>query len=180
MDVVRKAITSMRGRIRITTEIGVGTKFRIELPLTLAIIDGTVVACGDETYILPTSTIAGSIRLEEGALLRPTGNGEILRHKEATYPFLRLSSLLDVPNGGRAPNSSYALIVKAAATTFALMVDDVVDQQQIIIKSLSKKVQNDWFTGAAVLRNGQIGLILNVDEMQRECSAPTAQERAVS
>ncbi len=165
MDVVRKNIKSMRGRIGIQSKPGQGTAFRLVLPLTLAIIDGTLISCGRETYILPTLSIVESIRPKQGMVRAPGGHSQILQVRGKTYPLYKLSALLEIPEAREDPQNMHAVIVESASHSFALQVDDVVAQQQVVIKGLEKQLQSKIFSGAAILSDGQIGLIINVDEV---------------
>tara|TARA_R110002096_G_scaffold423452_2_gene630627 strand:+ start:33249 stop:35435 length:2187 start_codon:yes stop_codon:yes gene_type:complete len=165
MDVVRKNIKSMRGRIGIQSKPGEGTTFRLVLPLTLAIIDGTLISCGGETYILPTLSIIESIRPKPDMVRSPGGRGKILQLRGKTYPLYRLASLLEIPGSTEPHNEGHAIIVESGSHSFALQVDDVVSQQQVVIKGLEKQLQSKIFSGAAILSDGQIGLIINIDEV---------------
>ncbi len=165
MDVVRKNIKSMRGRIGIQSKPGLGTTFRLVLPLTLAIIDGTLIACGEETYILPTLSILESIRPKQDMVRAPGGRGQILQVRGKTYPLYQLADLLDIEGARSSAHESHAIIVESASHSYALQVDDVISQQQVVIKGLEKQLKSKIFSGAAILSDGQIGLILNVDEI---------------
>lgn len=177
MDVVRKNIKSMRGRIAIQSKPGKGTTFRLVLPLTLAIIDGTLISCGGETYILPTLSILESIRPKRGMVRAPGGHGMVLQARGKTYPLYKLANLLEIPGAKEAPHDAHAIIVESASHSFALQVDDVVSQQQVVIKGLEKQLQSKIFSGAAILSDGQIGLIINVDEVVAAASDKHGQQR---
>ncbi|MCP4447881.1 MAG: chemotaxis protein CheA [Myxococcales bacterium] len=165
MDVVRKNLKSMRGRIRIQSKPSVGTTFRLVLPLTLAIIDGTLISCGGETYILPTLSILESIRPKAGMVRTLAGQAELLHIRGKTYPHYRLSDLLEIPNALSRPEEAHAVIVESGSHSFSLQVDDVVSQQQVVIKGLEKQIRTRIFSGAAILSDGRIGLIINIDEV---------------
>ncbi len=165
MDVVRKNIKSMRGRIRISSRLGEGTTFRLVLPLTLAIIDGTLISCGGETYIVPTLSIIESIRPTAKMIRSPCHSGELLQLRGKTYPLHRLAKLLDIDGAQERLGDSHAVLIEAASHSFALLVDSVVSQQQVVIKRLEQRIRNRAFSGAAILSDGRIGLIINVDEI---------------
>lgn len=166
MDVVRRNIEGMRGRVSIESVLGQGTKFRIILPLTLAIIDGMLVACGSERYILPTLSIVESIRPTKDMLLTIGENVELLLFRGTTLPMVRLSSLFRVDDAEADPVRGLIVIVEAMGRRLGLMVDDVVRQQQVVIKSIeSTLADSKYLSGAAILSDGHVGLILDVDAL---------------
>ena len=166
MDVVRRSIEAMRGRVSIASVPGHGTTFKIILPLTLAIIDGMLVACGDERYIIPTLNIVESIRPTADMLLTLGGRVELARIRGATLPMLRLSSLFDVEEPVTDPLQGLIVVVESAGRKMGLMVDDVVRQQQVVIKSVETALSEGRFlSGAAILSDGHVGLIIDVDEI---------------
>jgi two-component system chemotaxis sensor kinase CheA len=166
MDVLRRNVEQMRGRVLISTERGVHTTFKIVLPLTLAIIDGMLVACGPERYILPTLSIVESIQPDETTLVTFAGKGELVNVRGEILPLLRLGRLFGVPGAVEDPTQGLVVVVESLGRKVGLLVDEVVTQQQVVIKSLGAGLQNVPFVaGAAILSDGRVGLILNTDEL---------------
>jgi two-component system chemotaxis sensor kinase CheA len=164
MDVVRRNIDAMRGRVTIQTVPGQGTTFRITLPLTLAIIDGMLVACGDERYILPTLSVVESMKPEASMLVTQGGTNEMLNMRGTILPLLRMDRLLGAKNGIQDPTQALVVIVEGAGKKVGLLVDEVVAQQQVVIKTMGEGVGDVPFvSGAAILSDGRVGLIVNVE-----------------
>jgi two-component system chemotaxis sensor kinase CheA len=166
MDVVRRNIDAMRGRIAIKTVAGQGTTFKITLPLTLAIIDGMLVTCGAERYILPTLSVVESMKPEASMLVTQGGCNEMLNMRGTILPLLRLDRLLGVRNGIQDPTRALVVIVEGAGRKVGLLVDEVIAQQQVVIKTMGEGMGDVKFiSGAAVLADGRVGLIVNVEEI---------------
>ena len=173
MDVVRRNIESMHGRIAIQTEKGKGTTFRLILPLTLAIIDGMLVACGSEQYILPTLSIVESIKPERGMLASFAGRGELLNLRGQMIPLLRLHQVLHIPEAKQDPTEALVVVIESVDKRIGLLVDEVVTQQQVVIKSLDSGMNStSLISGAAILSNGHVGLILNIEEIAKMTGNP--------
>ncbi|MFQ5699494.1 MAG: chemotaxis protein CheA [Myxococcota bacterium] len=168
MDVVRRNIESMRGRVSIESETGKGSTFRIVLPLTLAIIDGMLVACGKERYIVPTLSIVESFQPSSEMLASCADSFELIHQRGETIPLLRMDDLFGIQGAERDPISALVVVVESLGQKLGLLVDDVVTQQQVVIKSLGTGLEGVGFVaGGAILSDGQVGLILNVDELGR-------------
>jgi two-component system, chemotaxis family, sensor kinase CheA len=166
MDVVRRNIEAMRGRIVIHTVPGQGTNFKITLPLTLAIIDGMLVACGQERYILPTLSVVESMKPDASMLVTQGGSNEMLNMRGTILPLLRLDRLLGTPNGIQDATQAIVVIVEGAGRKVGILVDEVVAQQQVVIKTMGEGMgQVKFVSGAAILADGRVGLILNVEEL---------------
>ncbi len=166
MDVVRRNIEAMRGRVSIDSTPGHGTVFKMVLPLTLAIIDGMLVKCGTETYILPTLSIVESLKPEPSMLYSFTGKGELVNVRGDNYPLLRLNRLFNVSDAKSDASDALVVLVESVGRTIGILVDDVVTQQQVVIKSLGSGMESmKYASGAAILSDGRVGLILNVEEI---------------
>jgi two-component system chemotaxis sensor kinase CheA len=166
MDVVKRNIDQMRGRVAISTVPGQGTTFKIMLPLTLAIIDGMLVACGEERYIIPTLSIIESIQPDASMLVKFAGRGELVNVRGEVLPLMRLDRLLSVRGAKTDPTTGLVVIVETLGRKVGLLVDEVVTQQQVVIKNLGTGMQNIRFVaGAAILADGHVGLILNMEEI---------------
>lgn len=168
MDVVRRNIEAMHGRIAIQTEKGKGTTFKLILPLTLAIIDGMLVACGAEQYILPTLSIIESIKPEQSMLASFGGRGELLNLRGQMIPLLRLHQVLNISQAKHDPTQALVVVLESVDKRIGLLVDEVVTQQQVVIKSLDSGMDStSLISGAAILSNGHVGLILNIEEIAK-------------
>jgi two-component system chemotaxis sensor kinase CheA len=166
MDVVKRNVEAVRGRITTSSIPGQGTTFRLILPLTLAIIDGMVVRCGDERFILPTLNIVESLQPTADMLFSITGVHEHILVRGQTLPLARLGRLLEVNGGETDPTKALVIIVESLRTQIALLVDEVIMKQQVVIKTLNTELDaSRMFAGAAILSSGRVGLIINVESM---------------
>ncbi len=181
MDVVRRNIESLRGQIDITSEKGKGTVFSIRLPLTLAIIDGMVIRAGEERYILPTLSVVRSIQPEPDDLLTVVEEGEVLSLQGELIPMFRLHSLFDLDGAQQDPTQALVVIVEDAGKRAGIMVDELLGQQQIVIKSLGETMRGlQGVSGGAIMSDGRVGIILDVgglvrmaDTQDNHLAAPT-------
>jgi len=166
MDVVKRNIEAMRGRVIVSSIPGQGTRFKMVLPLTLAIIDGMLVASGRERYIVPTLSIVESIRPERSMLLTLAGHSEMINLRGEVLPFFRLDRLFGLTGARGDPTQALVVVVEGAGRRFGVLVDEVVAQQQVVIKSMGSGLSATPFvSGAAILSDGRVGLILNVEEI---------------
>jgi two-component system chemotaxis sensor kinase CheA len=164
MDVVKKNITRLRGRIEIESQKGQGTRFSIKLPLTLAIIDGMIVRVGEERFTLPNFAIEEALQLKAGQLVTAQGRGEVVKVRGALVPFIRLREVFGLP-AAKEPES-ICVLVEAQGERVALGVDEVLGQQQIVIKPLEPPFNEvPALGGATVLGDGRVGLILDVPRL---------------
>jgi two-component system chemotaxis sensor kinase CheA len=164
MDVVRRNIEAMRGRIDIESTLGKGTLFTVRVPLTLAIIDGMLLRVGNERYILPTVSIQQAFCPTSDDVKTFAGSGEMVRFRGEMIPLLRVHRLFDLADAQTAIGENVAVVVERNGEMFALLVEELLGQQQIVIKSLGADLANaDTVAGAAVLGDGSVGLILDVD-----------------
>ena len=184
MDVVRRHIEAMRGRVSVSSERSRGTTFTITLPLTLAVIDGTLLWADGERYIIPTLSIVESF---DGRQRRTheLGNGaRILDLGDQSVPLVSLSDLIGGPQGRKRRGSEHVILIETLGHRLGLQVDDIDGHQQVVIKNLGAYFQEDRFlAGAAILPDGEVGLILNVDELatlvdEVPCRKKTASDRA--
>lgn len=162
MDVVRRNLEMVRGRIDITSAPGEGSTFSLRLPLTLAITDGMVVRVGTERYILPTISIQMSFRPTAESLSTVAGRGEMVLLRDELLPIVRLHRLFQIPDAVTDPTEALLVIIGAGEQRCALMVDELVAQQQVVAKSLGAGlVQVPGLSGGAILGDGRVGLILD-------------------
>jgi len=165
MDVVKRAIESLRGRIEISTQKHRGTKFTIILPLTLAIIEGMVVKTGTERHIIPTLSIMRSMRPEPGMVRNVLGKGEMLYERGTVMPVFRLSRLFNIEGAVNDPCEAILVIVEDKGETAAIMVDSLI-QQQVVIKTLGElDIKGKGISGGAILADGRISVILDAGQV---------------
>ncbi|NJA04975.1 chemotaxis protein CheA [Methylococcaceae bacterium WWC4] len=164
MDVVRRNIQALGGNIEIASELGKGSTFAIYLPLTLAILDGQSVAVGDEIYILPLGAIVESLNISEDRVNRVAGKGETFHLRSQYLPIIRLHRIFQVP-GAKATKLTDGLlvVVESHGVRCGLFVDDLLGQQQVVIKSLEANYRRiDGVSGATILGDGSVALILDI------------------
>jgi two-component system chemotaxis sensor kinase CheA len=167
MDVVKRNIESVRGRVDISSTPGQGTTFHVRLPLTLAVTDGMLVRVGDERYIVPTTNIHMSFRPEPSMLQTVGGRGEVVMLRGEVMPIVRLHRLFDVDGAAHDPTQALLMIVgDGRQRRSALLVDELVTQQQVVAKALGDGVGVvPGIAGGAILGDGRVGLILDVAEV---------------
>ncbi len=168
MDVVRRNITAMGGRIDIESELGVGTTITIRLPLTLAILDGMAVRVGDESYILPLSFVVESLQIKAEDLRSVSGRGQLIHVRGDYLPIMTIERLFGVQSLPAAIESGVFVILEAEQERTALRVDELLGQHQVVIKSLEenfRKVQG--VSGATIMGDGRVALILDVETLVR-------------
>jgi two-component system chemotaxis sensor kinase CheA len=169
MDVVRRNIQSLGGNIEIISELGKGTTIAIHLPLTLAILDGQSVAVGDETYIVPLVSIIESINITERMLNKVAGKGETFRLRNEYLPVIRMRKIFNVGSGDKITSKEGVLvIVEGQGELCCLLVDELLGQQQVVIKSLEANYRRvEGVSGATILGDGSVALILDVPGLVR-------------
>jgi two-component system, chemotaxis family, sensor kinase CheA len=166
MDVVRRNIENLRGKIEIQSLPGQGTTFTILLPLTLAIIDGLLVGVGGERYIIPTLSVRESFRPPPGTVKTVQGRGEVVSVRGRQTPLLRLGHYLGRTSRAVKPEDGIVVVVESGDSARGLLVDELLGKQEVVIKSLGHAFgQQNLLAGGAVLGDGWVGLILDVDTL---------------
>ncbi len=166
MDVVRRNIETLRGRVEVESTEGAGTKITLRLPLTLAITEGMLMRVGRERYILPTLSIERNVRPTADMLSTVTGRGEMLMLRDELVPVVRLHALFGVESARHALHDGLLVVIGAAERRCALFVDELLGQQQVVVKSLGEGLGKvEGVTGGAVLGDGTVGLILDPVEL---------------
>ncbi|MCX6074516.1 MAG: chemotaxis protein CheA [Campylobacterales bacterium] len=167
LDVVKTSIEKLRGKIEVESKEGEGTTLSMVLPLTLAIIDGMLVQTAGEIYIIPTLSVVESFRPEREIVHVLKGQGEFVSMRGQHIPVVRLSDVFDLPTQRIEPWEGILVCVETEAGRIAIMVDELVGRQQVVIKPLGKSLAKlKEITGGAILGSGDIALILNVDELR--------------
>jgi len=163
MDVVKKALEKLRGKVEIRTKIGKGTTFIIKLPLTLAIIDGIIVKVGKHRYILPTVAVQEVFRPAEQQYNTYAEKGEMINIRNALFPLVRLHCLFNIEAKYTEPWKALMVIVESEDEKKCLMVDEVLGKQEVVIKSLGEGIGRvKGIAGGAIMGDGKVGLILDV------------------
>ena len=166
MDVVRRNIERMRGKIQIESVVGAGTTFTISMPLTLAIIEGLLVGVGDQRYIVPTLAVRESFRPLPGMVSTVQGRGEVVSVRGRLTPMLRLGAHLNTSFRAQEPTQGIVVVIESGQDSRCLFVDELIGKQEVVIKSLGDMFRNQSeFAGAAILGDGRVGLILDVNSL---------------
>ena len=175
MDVVRRNVKELGGKIDVKSERGRGSRFTITLPLTLAIVDGQSVAVGTETYIVPLISIVESMQLKASGVTRLSGHSEVLSFRGDYLPIIRLHELFGVEPRSRALHEGLVVVAEGDGRRVGLFVDDLLGQQQVVIKSLEANYGHiEGVSGATILGDGSVALILDVPGLIRAASMRAA------
>ncbi len=168
MDVVRRNIKALGGSVDIRSQKGRGTTVVIRLPLTLAIVDGQTVSVGGEVYIIPLVSIVETVRIRGNQVNTVAGKAEVVRLRDEYLPILRLYEVLDAHPKTRDLEEGLLVIVEGEGRKAGLFVDELLGQQQVVIKSLEANFRRvRGVAGATILGDGTVALILDVPELIR-------------
>jgi two-component system, chemotaxis family, sensor kinase CheA len=163
MDVVKRNINAMGGRVEIESMTGIGTRMTVRLPLTLAILDGMSIAIGHETYIVPLGYVVESLQAESGMIKSISGVKRLLFVRGEYLPVIALHELFGIPGAVTALERGIMVIIEADGTKAALFVDALMGQQQVVIKSLEANYRKvSGVSGATIMGDGHVALILDV------------------
>ena len=168
MDVVKKNIASLGGSVDIDTSEGYGMSVKVRLPLTLAIMDGMTVRVADEVYILPLSSVVESFQVQAKDINTVAQNAQLVKVRDEYMPVIELERVFSVPRFEFNASSPIMVVVEAEGSRVALMVDELLGQQQVVIKNLEsnyRKVPN--ISGATILGDGKVALILDTSGLVR-------------
>ncbi len=164
MDVVRKHVQKLRGRIDVQSTAGQGTTFLMKLPLTLAIIDGLVVAVGTQRYIVPIFAVREMLKPDQSAISTIHGREEMAMVRGSLLPLIRLHRRFGIQPRFDKPWESLLIVSESCGKQFCLMVDELIGKQEVVIKSLGESMQNiPGVAGGAILGDGLVGLILDLE-----------------
>jgi two-component system chemotaxis sensor kinase CheA len=164
MDVVRKHVQKLRGRVDASSVSGQGSSFLMKLPLTLAIIDGLVVGVGKQRYIVPIFAVREMLKPAEDAISTVQGKQEMAMVRGALLPVIRLHQRFNLKPRFDQPWESLLIVSESGGRQFCLMVDELIGKQEVVIKSLGETMQNiPGVAGGAILGDGRVGLILDLE-----------------
>tara|TARA_B110000503_G_scaffold53258_1_gene85683 strand:+ start:9305 stop:11521 length:2217 start_codon:yes stop_codon:yes gene_type:complete len=162
MDVVRRNIQELNGSVEVSTEMGVGSTFRIRLPLTLAILDGQLVTVANQTYIFPLMSISESLQIDEAKVSNVAGGSDVYSLREEYIPILRLDRLFGLRQEIGVLKDSLLVVIESEGQKIGVVVDELLAQQQVVIKSLEENyIRVLGVSGATILGDGNVAMILD-------------------
>ncbi|MFT3905005.1 MAG: chemotaxis protein CheA [Steroidobacteraceae bacterium] len=175
MDVVRRNVEELGGSIDLRSEEGKGSRFIITLPLTLAIVDGQTVAVGEESYIVPLTAIVESLQVRSASISKIVGRGEVLSFRGDYLPIIRLDQVFRSSRRTRGDDEGLVMVVEGDGRRVGLCVDDLLGQQQVVVKTLEANYGHvDGIAGATILGDGSVALILDVAGLTRAATSRIA------
>lgn len=168
MDVVRSNIAALNGSIEVTSEKDQGTRFVIRLPLTLAILDGQLVRVGDQIFIFPLVSIVESIQTDDQAVNNVGGGSDVLKLRDEYVPILQLSDAFCVNTDPKNLTDQIIVVVEADGEKSGVVVDELLGQQQVVIKSLEENYKKvEGISGATILGDGTVALIIDISGLAK-------------
>ena len=164
MDVVRRNIDALRGKIEIQSEIGKGTTFLIKLPLTLAIVDGLMLRVGQQRFVLPTFAVRESLRPAESQVHAVQGKPRMIQVRDQLMPLVSLADLFAIPADVTDPSQATVVVIEDDGRHVGVIVDELLGKQEVVIKSLGEAFSHvHGIAGGAILGDGRVGLILDAN-----------------
>jgi two-component system chemotaxis sensor kinase CheA len=177
MDVVRRNIEAIGGRIEIESSVGKGSVFRIHLPLTLAIVDGMCVSVGDQIFVVPLVNIVESIQPAKDQI-KVISNDNLLWIREQYWPLIPLYKTMEIEQAISEPDKAIVVLIESSKKRFALLVDALVGQQQVVIKSLEKHYKRvTGVAGATIMGDGGVAMILDVESLAGLVKPPSTESK---
>jgi two-component system chemotaxis sensor kinase CheA len=168
MDVVRRNIEALGGTVRVNTQPGKGSIFTITLPLTLAILDGMIVRVGTENYIIAITSIIETLRPRKEDIRRVEGHSDVINVRGELIPLVYLHQLFSINNALQDPSKALVVLVENGREKIGVMVDELIGQQQVVIKSLEENADAvEGISGATILGDGKVSLILDIPGLCR-------------
>jgi len=163
MDVVKRSVENLRGKIEVLSEKGKGTSVLMKLPLTLAIIDGIMVRAGNRDFIIPTFSVLESLCPDQSDCNKVVDRGEMIKIRESLHPLVRLHELFGFEPRRRDPWEAIVVVVESDGHRKCILVDELLGKQEVVIKSLGSSLRNTkGMAGGAILPDGRVGLILDM------------------
>jgi two-component system chemotaxis sensor kinase CheA len=168
MDVVKKNITALGGTVEIDSAEGHGMKVSVRLPLTLAIMDGMSIGVGEECYIVPLASVVESFQVQPGMVRTIAGATRVVEVRDEYMPVVDLEQVFRVPRAAEHEAAPIMVVVEAEGGRVALRVDELLGQQQVVVKNLEANYRRvDDVSGATILGDGRVALILDVASLVR-------------
>ena len=168
MDVVKRNIGALNGTVEIDSALGHGMRVSVRLPLTLAIMDGMSLRVGDEVYLLPLASVVESFQVDSHAVKTLGQGAQLVKVRDEFMPVIGLAELLQVPRSTTGQHGGTMVVIESDGNRVALLVDELVGQQQVVVKNLEsnyRKVPN--LSGATILGDGKVALILDAGALIR-------------
>ncbi|TJY62829.1 chemotaxis protein CheA [Sinimarinibacterium sp. CAU 1509] len=175
MDVVKKNIEALSGSVDITSETGRGSRITIRLPLTLAILDGMSVRVGTEIFIVPLNAVVESLQPQRDQVRTVAHQGQVVRVRSEYVPLVALGELFGIRAAVTEPEKGILVLLEADGRKIAVLVDELVGQQQVVIKSIEANYRRvSGVSGATILGDGRVALIVDIGDVIRRCSMAVA------
>ncbi len=182
MDVVRQNIQKLGGRVSVRSEPGKGSNIILTLPLTLAVLDGMIVRVGGESYVIPLTNVIESLSPQEGDISLVAGGGDVISIRGEYIELIYLNQVFSIDSNGSQSNGLVVLVEVEGGGKVGLVVDEILGQQQVVIKSLEENFDPiPGIGGATILGDGNVALILDVTgvrSLQVQASAASAAEKS--
>ncbi|MBJ2136263.1 chemotaxis protein CheA [Paraglaciecola chathamensis] len=171
MDVVRRNLEAIGGRIEIESSQGEGSSFNIHLPLTLAIVDGICVSVASQTFVVPLVNIIESVQ-PDPSQMKLISNEKLLWIRDQYWPLVKLHQKMQIEGAITEPSEAIVMLIESSNKRFGLLVDGLMGQQQVVIKSLEQNYRRvDGVAGATIMGDGQVALILDVESLANSVKA---------
>jgi len=178
MDVVKRNIQALGGHVELASVTGQGTTTRIVLPLTLAILEGMAIRVGEEIYILPLSVVVESLQPQADMLFSMVGNDRLLKVRDEYLSLVALHEVFAVPGAKTQPEQGIVVVVQGKGRHYALLVDELIGQQQVVVKNLERNYRKvPGVSSATILGDGRVSLILDVSDLHRLANQMPVKQR---
>ena len=171
LDVVKRNIASLNGSVEVDSSEGYGMRVAVRLPLTLAIMDGMSVGIGDEVYILPLSSVIESFQVNQKEVSTVAQGAQLIKVRDEYMPVISMEKTFQVPRRSEAASSDIMVVIESDGGRVALLVDELLGQQQVVVKNLEsnyRKIPN--ISGATILGDGKVALILDTGSLVRRAN----------
>ena len=166
MDTVKREIEGMLGTVQLESQVGTGTILRLRLPLTLAILEAMLVRLGPQTYTIPLLSVIESLQPRAEQVKHLKGRGELVEIRNEYLPLIRLHQRFQVEGATTNPAEALVVVVQHANRKSAILVDEILDQQPVVIKNLEDNfIQVSGLAGATILGQGEVSFILDIAQL---------------